>query len=209
MGLSLFEQVVHEHPSYVHRLSADQFEQMIAAGVLPEDSRYELIDGLLVRKDRSAEGADAMTHGERHATAIELLTELYGRLRLLNCYARFQLPIRLSDQSAPEPDGAILRGEPSRGRGGHPTIGDVVAVVEVADSSLDYDRCTKQAMYAAAKIPGYVIINLRDSWIEVYTQPDASLRAYRVRHDFKRGEAFELQLADDATLTVQVDELLP
>ena len=72
------------------------------------------------------------------------------------------------------PDFAVVRGLPRTYRHSHPTPADIDLFVEIADSSLDTDREDKGALYAADSIPFYWIINLIDSMIEVYTDPDAT-----------------------------------
>jgi len=82
-----------------------------------------------------------------------------------------QNPVRLSDFSEPEPDVALLRPRPDLYRARKPRAEDVLLLVEVADTSLDYDRRTKLPRYAAAGIPEVWIVNLVDQRVEVYRDP--------------------------------------
>lgn len=192
MGLSLFEQVVHEHPLHLHRLSADQFERMIAAGVLPEGEPVELIEGLLIQKNRADRGGEPMTNGPRHAAAVRRLAELDQTVRSLGFHVRCQLPIRASERSEAEPDGAIVRGTLEDFEERHPKPAEVAIVIEVADSSLEYDRETKRALYARAGIAWYVIVNLQDRVLEVFANPDQSSGTYPAPVVVPGTEAIEL-----------------
>ncbi len=152
-------------------LSVDQFHRMIAAGILRDGEPVELIEGMLVRKGRGPLGGDEIIHGPHHALVVARLQRLSSRLVTLGCHLRSQLPVTLSAVDEPEPDLVIVRGEPDDFADRHPGPADVLLVVEVADSSLAFDRTTKQRLYAAAGIPAYWIINLPDDRIEVFEDP--------------------------------------
>ena len=102
-------------------LSVEQYHQMIRQGILPDGAPVELIDGLLVWKDRSAHGSDPRSHGPRHGLTIKRLQRLDVRLKPFDCHLQLQLPITLSDTSEPEPDAAIVKGAPEGYSDHHPT----------------------------------------------------------------------------------------
>jgi Uma2 family endonuclease len=189
-------------------LTIGQVEQMMAHGILTEGAPIELIDGLLVRKDRSTRGGDPMTHHPKHAGCVVYFQSLSGSFAPHGCHLQSQLPIALSDTRAPEPDFAVVRGRRLDYRGRHPGPGDVIVVGEVADSSLDYDRTIKQRLYATAGIELYWIVNVIDNVVEVYRRPDVQAGVYRVRSDFQNGQSVELELPDSAVLTLAVDAIL-
>src|SRR5437867_2494541 len=152
MAASLVEQMaVGEAPPFVS-LNVDQYHQMIRLGILADGAPVELIDGLLVWKDRSAQGTDRMSHDPRHAIIIHRLQRLERRLEPFSCHLRVQLPVTLNDTAEPEPDAAVINGLPEAYVEHHPTPADVIAAVEVAHSSLRFDRSTKQRNYALAGI---------------------------------------------------------
>src|SRR5687767_8631080 len=92
-------------------LTLEQYVRMIDNGILPEGEPIELLDGFLVRKDRSKAGEDPMTVGFEHVWAVQNLAQLLGPLvEPASCYVRLQSPIAIPPDSAPEPDGAITRG---------------------------------------------------------------------------------------------------
>ncbi len=91
----------------------------------------------------------------------------------------------------------------------HPLPQDILCVIEVADSSLDYDRTTKQRIYAAAGIPQYTLINLVDRGIEVRRAPDSAHGAYTSTEQVSSNGAVVFQLGDGAVLAVPATDLLP
>jgi len=119
-----------------------------------------------------------------------------------------QNPLSLPPYDEPEPDGVILRGRPRAYTNRVPGAADAGAVIEVADSSLAYDRKTKLALYARAGIAQYVIVNLSGRCIEIYEQPcsDGSYQHIAVRH---AGETVALRLADGERFEILADRILP
>lgn len=209
MAVSVLEQVVAAHVPMVQRLNVPQFHQMLEQGILREGEPVELIDGLLLRKDRSDRGGDPMAHGPWHAYAITRLQRLAARLAGWGCHLRCQLPVTLAEYLEPEPDGAIVRGEPEDYLGRHPGPADTMAVIEIADSSLSYDRTTKQQIYASAGIPIYWIVGISERAIDVYSAPQAESGRYAHRRIALAGQTLQLPLASGRDLEVAVDELLP
>jgi Uma2 family endonuclease len=176
---------------------------------LREGDAIELVDGLLVRRDRSAIGEDPMAHGPRHATAVSSLQDLNARLTPLRFHARSQLPITLGAIQAPEPDLAVIRGARTDFMDRHPTAPDVAAVFEVSDSSLEYDRTTKQRIYATARIPVYLIVNLPEAQIELYENPLAAEGRYARRTDHKPGQTIRLVLTATESVEIALSDILP
>lgn len=189
-------------------LTIEQVEQMMKHGILAEGAPIELIDGLLVRKDRSSRGEDPMTHNPAHANSLSRLMHLLLFVQTHGFHLRCQLPVALLPTQAPEPDLAIIRGSPVDYRGRHPGPNDIVAVFEVSDSSLEFDRTTKQELYAAAGIPTYWIINLIDNVVEVYQRPNLTTAAYAVHSDYKIGDFIELSLRTDLSVPIRVDQIV-
>jgi Uma2 family endonuclease len=105
-------------------------------------------------------------------------TELIGELLLLlgrRAKIRCQDPITLPNNSEPEPDIVIARLREDNYLDSHPTPADIILVIEVADSTLGFDRNTKAPLYAAAGISEYWIVNLVDDRLEVYSQPEGDI----------------------------------
>jgi Uma2 family endonuclease len=118
---------------------------------------------------------------------------------------RTQLTLVAGPHSVPEPDVAVVPGWYDDYDRAHPRA--ALLVVEVADTSLAQDRLTKSGIYAAAGIPEYWIVDVRDQRVEVHRGPVASERRYAVRSFVQRGDRIELVGLDGAV--VAVAELLP
>lgn len=110
-------------------------------------------------------------------------------------------------KNEPEPDGALVRGTPSNYSAVHPNVSDILCIFEVSDSSLHFDRTTKQRIYAEAGIPTYVIVNLIDRAIELRTQP--TLGQYASLRTLRAGQGLPLSLGSADALEIPVDQLLP
>ena len=169
---------IPEPPLTPERLTVEQYHQMIAQGILEEGSPIELLDGLLVRKDRSAIGGNPMTVGAYHFWVVNQLADLNSEFRTQGCFIQTQQPVSIAPVSEPEPDGAIILGNSEDFKLHKPAVKEILAVIEVADSSLHRDRTTKLRIYAASEIPLYFIINLPEKVIERYSQPLASASRY-------------------------------
>lgn len=142
-------------------LSVDKYHELIRAGILTENDPVELLEGRLVQK---------MTKNPPHSLATLLLRETLRKVVPEGWYVDSQEPVTLSD-GEPEPDGSVVRGEPRQYKDRHPGPTDLALVVEVADSSLEWDRTAKKRSYARAGISVYWIVNLCDGQLEVYTEP--------------------------------------
>jgi Uma2 family endonuclease len=134
---------------------------MIEAGVLTEDDRVELLEGLIVTK---------MPHKPPHDTSVSvLLRRLWTKLPD-EWIVHVQSAVTLAT-SEPEPDLAVVRGPEERYRAAHPTPKDIAMLVEVADTTLLHDQNVKGRLYAAARIQIYWIVNLVESTVDVYANP--------------------------------------
>lgn len=190
-------------------ITVDQFHQMIRSGIVREGDPIELIDGLLVRKDRSRRGDNIMSHGPRHALLVSRLVRQFAPWSDTHRHhVQVQLPVVLTNINAPEPDIAIVRDSEEDFATQHPGPNDVVLVIEVADSSLATDRSTKQRLYASAGIPDYWLVNLPDSQVEVFEQPDTVLGKYQRSTIVAAGEALNVSLPAGKELVIDVGELL-
>jgi Uma2 family endonuclease len=157
-------------------LSVEQYDRMIEEGILPEDTGVELLDGVLVRKDRGDAGGDPMTVGEAHAYVVRQLAYLGLRLDPTRLHLQTQQPIVIPGAGEPEPDAAIVvRPITAIGK---PHAAGVSCVIEVAGTSLERDRTTKPRHYARGGIPQYIILNLQDRTAEEYVQPDPTTGKY-------------------------------
>lgn len=172
--------------------TVEDYYKMADAGIIRPEDRVELIKGEIIKMSPIR---------SRHAAAVDILTELLISQLRKQYAVRVQNPIRLENQTEPEPDLLIAKFRKDRYRSRHPRPDDVYLIIEVADSSLEYDREVKAALYAEAGIPEYWIVNLEDEQLEIYRQPEAG----KYRHEnFCRGEEvvacstieFEVSLAE-------------
>jgi len=190
-------------------LTVDQYHEMMRQGIIPESSQTEVVDGFLVLKDRSKRGEDPMTISSEHRWAVEKLRDLDNQVRGWRMHVAAQQPVNLGPMHEPEPDASILNGPLDDFRSRTPSAGDVLCACEVADSSLQYDRTTKQRLYATAGIPRYLIVNLVDRALELYEGPDPSTGRYARKQVAVAGQSFTIELAPGRALTVGADDFLP
>jgi len=139
-----------------------EYHQMIETGVLKEDDRVELLNGEII---------EMFAIGPRHASLVDRLNELLSAKLRKVAIVRVQSPITLSDYSEPQPDLTLLKRRADFYVDGHPTPGDVLVVIEVADSTVEKDRRAKIPSYALAGIPESWLINLVEDRIEVHSNP--------------------------------------
>jgi Uma2 family endonuclease len=150
-----------------------------------------------------------MTVGTAHATSVSKLGELNPKLRRLNCHIRVQQPVTLPPDNEPEPDGSIVKGKLEDYRDQHPVAKDVLCVIEVADASLQYDRTRKQQVYADNNIAQYVIVNLVERSVEVYSQPLAGKGRYGQSTTLTGRQPLVITIPGGKQLAVPATRLLP
>jgi len=186
-------------------LTVDQYHRMLETGILTEGEPIELLDGLLVRKDR---GDESMTVKPLHASTLSRLLAIVSSLS--GCHLRIRDPITVQPSHEPEPDAAIVRGRPQDYSDRHPGPDDVISVVEISQSSLEHDRSTKLRIYAAAGIAQYVIVNLVDSRVEVYEDPDPEAGGFRQVRLLTAGDRIELRISPSGDrLEIPASDWLP
>jgi len=152
-----------------HRFTREEYYRMGEAGLFAEE-RVELLGGEIITMP---------PQNPSHAGTTSGLGTVVIRLLGANFTVRIQAPIVLNDWSEPEPDIAVCRLDPDSYRHAHPTASDVLLVIEVAETTLAYDRGRKVAAYAGSGIPEYWIVNLIDLRIEVFSAPDPATQLYR------------------------------
>jgi len=189
------------------RWTIDDVHKMIDLGLTTDGAPIELIDGMLIYKDRRDSGGRAMVQGSRHNLAVAQLVQLNAILDRLGFHIRIQSLITISPSHEPEPDGVVFRGRPVQMCGRLPSGREAVLVIEVADSSLDFDRTVKRQMYATAAIDIYWIVNLRENIVEVRQRPDVLAGQYFEHQDYRLGSAIPLELPG-ASVQIPVDQII-
>lgn len=178
-----------------HWFTVAEYNRMGEAGIFTEDDRVELIEGEII---------EMSPIGRRHAACVDRLTELLSERLRRKAIVRVQSPVVLNDYAEPQPDVALLRRRDDFYERSLPAPGDVLLVVEVADTTLEYDRQIKVPLYARAGIPEVWVVNLPDEQVEVHARPAGG--AYQDVRRHARGEAVNSAAAPG--LTVTVDEIL-
>ena len=160
--------------------TVSEYYRMAEADILTEEDRVELIAGQIV----------AMSPiGSRHAACVDRLNGLLHRQLEQAFIVRVQSPVALDAYSEPEPDLVLLRARADFYAAAHPSAADVLLAIEVADTSVKYDREVKLPLYAQAGIPEVWLIDLQKGHIEVYARPQSGTYQQRV------------EVAADATFT--------
>jgi Uma2 family endonuclease len=139
-----------------------EYYRMAAAGVLSEDDRVELIEGEIIEMNPI---------GSRHAACVGRLTEILGRVAGNEAIVWVQNPVQVNEYSEPLPDVALLKRRDDFYAQANPRPTDVLLIIEVADSSVEYDHQIKIPLYARAGIPEVWLVNLPQKVIEIYAQP--------------------------------------
>lgn len=185
----------------LYRLSIEQYHSMIQGGILTSDDRVELIEGVLVAR---------MPTKPPHVYVIEAVEELLLGIIPTGWRVRTQKPITLED-SEPEPDLAIAKGDRRTYMTNHPRAIDLAIVIEVSDSTLDRDRSMKQRIYARAGIAEYWIVNINERQVEVYTQPDLTgvEPTYRKQRIFSTADSVPVLLDGKRMGEISVRSILP
>jgi Uma2 family endonuclease len=147
------------------RFTTAEYDKMVEAGVFEEDARLELIEGEIV---------EMAPIGLRHASCVARVQLLFHEQLGRRAIVWVQSPVDVGRSSRPQPDVALVQWSPDFYATHRPSHREMLLVVEVADSSLEYDRGVKLPLYAASSIPVVWIVNLRDDVIEVYSQPSGS-----------------------------------
>jgi Uma2 family endonuclease len=146
-----------------HQLTIEQYYQMAQVGLLSPEDRVELIEGEII---------DMAPMGSEHASALRTLAELFVEALQKRAIVAVQDPVRLSERSEPEPDLALLRRRADLYKHAHPTAADVYLIVEVAQTSLRYEREVKLPLYAKHGIPEAWIIDTEKRELSVYRNPE-------------------------------------
>ncbi len=176
--------------------TVDEYQRMGEAGIIHEDERVELIDGEILKLSPI---------GGPHIWCINKATLVFVVRLQGRAFVSIQNPVRLSDMSEPQPDVVVLRIPADPNAAEVPTAADVLLLIEVADSSLAYDRGEKLPRYAAAGIPEVWIADLNRARIEVYRDPAGD--QYRSTAAVERGGVLTPLAFPD--IAIPCDEILP
>lgn len=178
------------------RFTVEEYYRMAEVGILRHDERVELIEGEII---------EMAAIGSKHAGCVKRLNRLLVRGVGDRGLVQIQDPARLSDLSEPEPDVTVLRPRPDDYMTSHPGPADVLLLIEVADTTVGYDRGTKAPLYALAEIPEYWLVDIPADEFEVYRDPSPD--GYREVRRYSRSDILHPLAFPD--LAVSVAEILP
>ena len=177
------------------RFTVADFLRLAEIGFLADDERVELIRGEIIEMSPISEG-----HASTVMRLVSLLSRMFGQRALLNV----QNPVQLDDATLPQPDVVLLRPRDDFYGQRHPGPEDTLLLIEVSDTTLTYDRRVKTALYSAAGVMEYWIINLQKRQIEVYREPQSE--GYRTTTRYAPGEMLSPLAFPDINL--KVDEII-
>ena len=187
-------------PLTSRRWTRAEYDRLVALGVLHGEP-VELVGGQLFV---------AEPQGSYHASALGTAGDALRAALPQGWLVRIQMPVALDDESEPEPDLAVVPGAWANYRAGHPSR--PALVVEVAESSLAFDREEKGSLYARGGVRDYWIINLVDHALEVYRDPGpdpAAPYGWRYQAVEQLGPAAAISPLELPAVRVAVSDLLP
>ena len=168
------------------KFTVAQYHLMYETGVFAESDRLELING---------EIKTMSPIGRKHAACIIRLTKLLEQRLGDRILISVQNPICLEDNSEPHPDLAILKPRDDFYEDALPIAADILLIIEVADSSLEYDRDTKALLYAKAGIPEMWLFDVNSKTISGFSQP--SSLGYKQLQRYDQGDRLSMQTFSD------------
>ena len=179
-----------------HRWTREEYERLAAKGFFPPGKRVELVEGIIY---------DMAPQNSPHATGLRLSNEALRAIFPADAgyEVRSQLPLALGENSEPEPDVAVVPGSIRDYADHHPAT--ALLVLEIADSSLSYDRERKIPLYARSEIPEAWLLDLTRGVLEVYRDPAGGV--YQTRTVLRAEDSVAPLSRPDQP--IRVAELLP
>ena len=178
------------------KFTVAEYYRMAEVGILHHTERVELLDGEIIVM---------APIGIPHATGVRRMERVLHQTLGDAAAISVQNPVRLDDHSEPEPDIALLRFREDDYATAHPGPADILVVMEVSDSTLDFDREVKSKRYAAAGIPEMWVMNLPGDCLDRLDQPGPA--GYARHTVFRRGEKISPAALPDLELAIA--DLLP
>ncbi len=172
-----------------HKLTSQQYHLMAEAGILAQSDRVELIYGEII---------DMSPIGRKHSACVArltdvLVTEFHGKAIIW-----VQNSIHLDDASEPQPDLVLLKSRPDFYEEELPKPSDILLIIEVADSTISYDRDIKMPLYAAAGIGEFWLVDVNNRTLTSYILPAPS--GYRNSHCYRINESIPIQAFPDQAI---------
>ncbi len=172
--------------------TVDEYYRMAEAGILTPDDRVELIDGEIL---------EMSPIGSRHLACVIRANQVLTAALAGKALISVQNPLRLSNYTEPEPDMVVLKPRSDYYAAQKPLGGDAYLVIEVADTTLRYDRNVKLPYYAAAGVHEVWIENLEEDLLQVYRNPGG--KSYKTSLTLRRGESASLDAFPDIVFKIE------
>ena len=175
------------------RFSIKEFIKMAEAGILYEDDRLELLDGEIIQM---------AAIGSYHAGCVLGLTKFFSGVVGEDVLVNVQNPFKIDDDTLFEPDLVILRPRADLYMTSYPTPSDALLIIEVSDSTINYDLNVKIPRYASGGAPEVWQVNLQHDLVDSYSDPDTASGRYRNVRRFLRGQTITPTLLPDISLGI-------
>jgi Uma2 family endonuclease len=173
------------------KFTVEQYHKMIESGILTEEDRVELIRGEII---------EMSPIGTKHAACVRRLNKLLSSKLRDRVLIAIQDPVKLNNNSEPQPDVALLKPRDDFYETAHPQPQDIFLLIEVADSTVIYDREEKIPLYAQANIIEVWLVDINEQIVEVYQQPTAT--GYQHIQKFSSGQTLSIQTFPDVNISI-------
>ncbi len=169
-----------------------EYHQMIEIGILKAQDKVELIRGEIIKMSPV---------GLKHASCVKKINQLFAQKLGNKVILGIQDPIKLNDNSQPQPDVVLLKPKSDFYATEHPKSEDILLLIEVADTSIEYDRQIKIPLYAENNITEMWLININENIIQVYQNPQGKL--YKNITNYQIDDKIDLTIFPDCEIKVK------
>jgi len=173
------------------KFTIKDYYKMAESGIFTENDRVELIRGEII---------EMSPIGIKHSICILSLNTLLAEKLKQRALINIQNPIQLDDNSEPQPDVVLLKNPIDTYRKRHPQPADILLIIEVADTTVKYDREVKIPLYAEANIPEVWLVDINNNCVEVYRQPTPD--GYQNMQKFTAEQSLSILAFPDIIITV-------
>ena len=180
----------------LRQITVEEYDLMIESGVFDEDDQIELLSGVIIEK---------MPKVTEHSSANDRAARVFFKTLNEKVFIRNQNPIWLDGFSEPEPDIVLAAPKAGEYENSYPTPDEILLILEIADSTLGYDRNTKGAAYARAGIRQYIVLNVQEKTLEDYREPNTD--GFQSKQTYRAGQNFNLVAFPEVFL--KVSDFLP
>jgi len=188
--------LITEAPFTLRKWTVKEYHKLGEIGIFHPEERVELIEGNILKISKK---------GTVHASATRRTATLLHNLLENQATVYDKSPIALDDNSEPEPDIALVRIDPLDYATHHPTPSEVYLIIEVADSSLAYDREIKAKIYARSGIVDYWVLNVNERQLHVFREPaDDGYQSEVILGEFSRISPLQFP-----AFNIAIGEMLP